>query len=218
MARPTDPEKRDRQQKELVRKRGGSLIRKAEQLGRLGNIFVYIVFHDPQYGYDGIVNIPEGFEEPNIKKMYEMLRDGHRPTRRRRRRCSDSSSQRRKQPQELPHETVLDEITVEASDGSCLQEADGDSSMQENGRQQNNELQASSNGIAEIDAPHEVDADFKTLFGQVEVCNDSKVADLQLVKTQASTVRRRVVGIRSKDGTFVPKRVLGRIPGMWTGR
>ncbi|ELQ32929.1 hypothetical protein OOU_Y34scaffold01011g1 [Pyricularia oryzae Y34] len=127
MARPTDPEKRDRQQKELVRKRGGSLIRKAEQLGRLGNIFVYIVFHDPQYGYDGIVNIPEGFEEPNIKKM-------------------------------------------------------------ENGRQQNNELQASSNGIAEIDAPHEVDADFKTLFGQIEVCNDSKVADLQLVKTQASTV------------------------------
>lgn len=90
--------------------------------------------------------------------------------------------------------------------------------MQENGRQQNNELQASSNGIAEIDAPHEVDADFKTLFGQIEVCNDSKVADLQLVKTQASTVRRRVVGIRSKDGTFVPKRVLGRIPGMWTGR
>ncbi|QBZ66728.1 hypothetical protein PoMZ_13713 [Pyricularia oryzae] len=69
MARLTDPEKRDRQQKELVRKRGGSLMRKAEQLGRLGEIFVFTVFYDPLYGYDGIVNIPEGFEEPNIKKM-----------------------------------------------------------------------------------------------------------------------------------------------------
>ncbi|KAH9427470.1 hypothetical protein MCOR02_012101 [Pyricularia oryzae] len=69
MTRLTDPEKSDRQQKELVRKRGGSLMRKAEQLGRLGEIFVFTVFYDPLYGYDGIVNIPEGFEEPNIKKM-----------------------------------------------------------------------------------------------------------------------------------------------------
>ncbi|KAI6518959.1 hypothetical protein MCOR05_011182 [Pyricularia oryzae] len=52
------------------RKRGGSLMRKAEQLGRLGEIFVFTVFYDPLYGYDGIVNIPEGFEEPNIKKWY----------------------------------------------------------------------------------------------------------------------------------------------------
>ncbi|TLS20512.1 uncharacterized protein PpBr36_11133 [Pyricularia pennisetigena] len=69
MTRLTDPEKRNRQQKELVRNRGGSLMRKAEQLGRLGEIFVFTVFYDPLYGYDGIVNIPEGFEEPNIKKM-----------------------------------------------------------------------------------------------------------------------------------------------------
>ncbi|KAI6347829.1 hypothetical protein MCOR25_010890, partial [Pyricularia grisea] len=52
MARLTDPEKRDRQQKELVRKRGGSLIRKAKQLGRFGEIFVFTVFYNPLYGYD----------------------------------------------------------------------------------------------------------------------------------------------------------------------
>lgn len=69
MARPTDPEKRDRQQKELVRKRGGSLMRKAKQLGKLGETFVLAVIYDPLYGYDGIVHIPKGFEEPNIKNV-----------------------------------------------------------------------------------------------------------------------------------------------------
>ncbi|KAI7908565.1 hypothetical protein M9X92_012121 [Pyricularia oryzae] len=112
MTRLTDPEKRNRQQKELVRNRGGSLMRKAEQLGRLGEIFVFTVFYDPLYGYDGIVNIPEGFEEPNIKKM------------------------RPKEPQGQPQEAVLDEITVEPNDVSCLHEDDGDSSTGEAGNQE----------------------------------------------------------------------------------
>ncbi|KAI6381219.1 hypothetical protein MCOR24_011882, partial [Pyricularia oryzae] len=155
MTRLTDPEKSDRQQKELVRKRGGSLMRKAEQLGRLGEIFVFTVFYDPLYGYDGIVNIPEGFEEPNIKKMYEMLRDGYRPPRRTRRRCPHSSSQRPKEPQEQPQETTLDEITVEPSNGNCLQQDDSDSSTGEAGNQETNKPQAYSNGTSEIDAPHE---------------------------------------------------------------
>ncbi|KAI6355564.1 hypothetical protein MCOR31_011158 [Pyricularia oryzae] len=218
MARLTDPEKRDRQQKELVRKRGGSLMRKAEQLGRLGEIFVFTVFYDPLYGYDGIVNIPEGFEEPNIKKMYEMLRDGYRPPRRTRRRCPHSSSQRPKEPQEQPQEAVLDEITVEPSDGSCVHEDDGDSSIGEAGNQETNEPQAYSNGTSEIDAPHEVDSDFETLFGQKNTCNDLKEANFQLVRKQPSTVVKRIVGIRSKDGRFIPKRIFKvRIPRVRNG-
>ncbi|KAL5936824.1 hypothetical protein ACKVV1_011382 [Pyricularia oryzae] len=174
MARPTDPEKRDRQQKELVRKRGGSLMRKAKQLGKLGETFVLAVIYDPLYGYDGIVHIPKGFEEPNIKNVYEMLRDGYRPLRRTRRRCLQSSLQRPKKPQQQPQETVLDEITVEANDGSCLHEDDGNSSMEENHNQGSNKLQAYSNGRAEIDAPHKVDDDFETLFGQIDSCDDLK--------------------------------------------
>ncbi|KAH9429467.1 hypothetical protein MCOR02_009202 [Pyricularia oryzae] len=194
MAPLTDPEKRDRQQKELVRKRGGSLMRKAEQLGRLGEIFVFTVFYDPLYGYDGIVNIPEGFKEPNIKKM------------------------RPKEPQEQRQEAVLDEITVEPNDGSCVHEDDGDSSIGETGNQEANEPQAYSNGTSEIDAPHEVDADFETLFGQKNICNDLKEANFQLIRKQPSIVVKRIVGIRLKDGRFIRKRIFKvRIPRVRIG-
>ncbi|KAI6446031.1 hypothetical protein MCOR17_010868, partial [Pyricularia oryzae] len=54
MARPINPETHDKQRKELVRKRGGSLIKKAEQLGKLGETFVLAVVFDPLYGYDGM--------------------------------------------------------------------------------------------------------------------------------------------------------------------
>ncbi|KAL5867748.1 hypothetical protein ACKVWH_011492 [Pyricularia oryzae] len=125
-------------------------MRKAKQLGKLGETFVLAVIYDPLYGYDGIVHIPKGFEEPNIKNV------------------------RPKKPQQQPQETVLDEITVEANDGSCLHEDDGNSSMEENHNQGSNKLQAYSNGRAEIDAPHKVDDDFETLFGQIDSCDDLK--------------------------------------------
>ncbi|KAI6440515.1 hypothetical protein MCOR15_011794, partial [Pyricularia oryzae] len=68
MARPTNPEKHKKQRKKLVRKRGGSLMKKAEQLGKLGETFVLAVVFDPLYGYDSIVHTPKGFKKPNIKK------------------------------------------------------------------------------------------------------------------------------------------------------
>ncbi|KAI6509886.1 hypothetical protein MCOR16_011545 [Pyricularia oryzae] len=193
MARPTNPEKHKKQRKKLVRKRGGSLMKKAEQLGKLGETFVLAVVFDPLYGYDSIVHTPKGFKKPNIKK----------PSRRIKRRCPHSSSQRQKQ---LPksQEPVLDEITIEANDGSYLQEDDGDSPVEENGNQKNNKLPAYSIGTSETDAPH-VDNDFKTLFGQIDFCNEPKMADFQPVKTQASTIKRRIVGVRLKDGRFIPK-------------
>lgn len=137
-----------------------------------------------------------------------MLRDGYRPLRRTRRRCLQSSLQRPKKPQQQPQETVLDEITVEANDGSCLHEDDGNSSMEENHNQGSNKLQAYSNGRAEIDAPHKVDDDFETLFGQIDSCDDLKVGDLRLARKQASTIVKRIIGIRLKDGRFIPKRGL----------
>ncbi|KAL5933736.1 hypothetical protein ACKVV1_011516, partial [Pyricularia oryzae] len=115
-----------------------------------------------------------------------------------------SSSQRPKEPQEKPQEAVLDEITVEPSNGSCLHEDDGDSSTGKAGNQDTKEPQAYPNGTSEIDAPHEVDDDFETLFRQMDTCNDLKEADFQLVKKQPSTVKR-IVGIRLKNGRFIPK-------------
>ncbi|KAI6359021.1 hypothetical protein MCOR18_005021, partial [Pyricularia oryzae] len=110
-------------------------------------------------------------------------------------------------PKQLPkpQEPVLDKITVEANDGSYLQKDDGDSSVEENGNQEDNKLPAYSNGTFEINAPHKVDNDFETLFGQIGFCNESKIADLQPVGTQASTVKRRIVGIRLKDGIYPEK-------------
>ncbi|KAI6343505.1 hypothetical protein MCOR25_011137 [Pyricularia grisea] len=162
MARPTNPETHDKQRKELVRKRGGSLMRKAEQLGKLGETFVLAVVFDPLYGYEHCPH-PQGLRRAEHQK------------------------------------------SVEASDGSYLQEDDGDSSVEENGNQEDNELLAYSNGTSEIDAPHEVDDDFETLFRQIHFCNEPKIADFQPVRTQTSTVKRRIVGIRLKDGRFIPK-------------